>query len=297
MILENITIIINKEKVRAYSLGRQLVTYCHEHGLKTALLPADAAFLGYPDHSRSLEDLKEWSDLVISLGGDGTLLGAARLFASAGVPILGINLGHLGFLTAAEPEHMEQVVLDLIAGRCSLEERYLLEAQIYRRGQVIGKFSALNDVVITKSAFTRIQVTCYVGNEYFATYRGDGVIIATATGSTAYSLSAGGPIVSPALDCLIITPICPHALGARSLVISGKETFQAVVASFKGDIVLAADGQKAILLEQGDKVQVMLAKERVKFVRLSGQEFYHAMRTRLQDNSFKLPEEEKRVDE
>lgn len=293
MILKNIAIIVNKEKMQAYGLGRQLITHCREYALETALLPADAAFLGYPEQGRPLEELRRWSDLVISLGGDGTLLGAARLFAPAGVPVLGINLGHLGFLTAAEPEHIEQLLLDLVAGRCSLEERNLLAASVHRHGQVEGSFLALNDVVITKSTFARIQVTCYIGNEYFSTYRGDGVIIATATGSTAYSLSAGGPIVSPALDCLVITPICPHALGARSLVISGQETFQAVVAAHKGNLILTADGQEVYPLEQGDRVQVVLAEEKVNFIRLPGQEFYRAMSTRLQNSSFKLPEEDK----
>ncbi len=291
MTLKNVAMIVNKEKVRAYNLGRQLVTYCKEHSLEPALLPADAAFLGYPEYGMSLQELKQWSNLVISLGGDGTLLGAARLFAPAGVPVLGINLGHLGFLTAAEPEHLEQMFLDLIAGRCSLQERNLLKARIQRRGQVVGEYLALNDVVITKSAFARIQVICYIGNEYLATYRGDGVIVATATGSTAYSLSAGGPIVSPALGCLIITPICAHALGARSLVISGRESFEAFVVANKGEAMLTVDGQEVYPLEKGDKVQVMLAEERVKFICLPGQEFYRALRTRLQDSCFKLPEE------
>lgn len=296
MIFKKIAIVVNKEKRRAYRLGRQLVTYCQEHALETALLPVDAEFLGYPQQGRSLEELRQWSDLVISLGGDGTLLGAVRLCVPAGVPILGINLGHLGFLTAAEPEHVEQMFLDLVAGHCSLEERNLAQATIYRQGEVLGEFLALNDVVITKNAFARIQVACYVGDEYLATYRGDGVIVATATGSTAYSLSAGGPIVSPALDCLIITPICAHALGVRSLVISGRETFHAFVAAHKGDIMITVDGQRAQPLEQGDKVRVMLADQTVKFIRLPGQEFYRALQARLLDNSCRLPEAE-RVEE
>ena len=130
----------------------------------------------------------------------------------AGAPNFRINLGHLGFLTAAEPEHLEQMFSHLVAGRCILEERSLAQAAIYRQGEMLGKFNSLNEVVITKNTFARIQVACYIGDEYLATYRGDGVIVATATGSTAYSLSAGGPIVSPGLDCLVITFLCAHAL-------------------------------------------------------------------------------------
>jgi NAD+ kinase len=293
MIFKNIAILVNKDKDQAYKLGRRLVTYCHEHALTAAMLPADAAFLGYSELGRPLKELREWSDLVISLGGDGTLLGAARLFAPAGVPVLGINLGHLGFLTAAEPEHVEQMFLDLVAGRYTLEQHNLLKAEVQRHGQKVAEFRALNDAVITKGSFSRIKVICYVDDQYLATYQGDGVIVATATGSTAYSLSAGGPVVSPDLDCLIITPICAHALGTRSLVISSREIFRAVVSADKGELILTVDGQELYPLEQEDRIQVSLAAEKVKFIRLPGHEFYYALRTRLQDSCFKLPEEQR----
>ncbi|MGI6128585.1 MAG: NAD(+)/NADH kinase [bacterium] len=292
MIFNNIAIFVNKDKAQAYKLGRRLVKYCEEHSLAAAMLPADAAFLDHGELGRPLNNLREWAHLVISLGGDGTLLGAARLFASAGVPVLGINLGHLGFLTAAEPDHIEQMFLDLVAGQFNLDERHLLKAQIWRNDQQVAEFQALNDVVITKNSFSHIKVICYVGSEYLATYPGDGVIVATATGSTAYTLSAGGPIVSPDLECLIITPICAHAFGARSLIISGRETFKAVVTANKGDLMLAVDGQEIYPLELKDQIQVTLAAEKAKFIRLPGQEFYRALRTRLKDSCFKLPTDE-----
>ncbi len=289
MQFKNIVIVVNKEKMQAYRLGRQLITYCQEHSLYTALLPSDAKFLDYPQQARSLNKLRRWADMVISLGGDGTLLGAARMFTPAGIPILGINLGHLGFLTAAEPEHLEQMFSDLVAGRCSLEERTIAQATIYRQGETLAEFLALNDVVITKNTFARIQVACYIEDEYLATYRGDGVIIATATGSTAYSLSAGGPIVSPALDCLVITPICPHTLSTRSLVISGQETFLGRVIAHKGEIMVSVDGQWKYSLEQEDEVRVKLADETVKFIRLPEQRFYQALRACLFNNISRLP--------
>lgn len=290
MNMKNIAIVVNKEKTRAHKLGRQLITYCQEHLLNTGLLPVDAEFLDYPGQAKTLAELRHWADLVISLGGDGTLLNTARLFAPAGIPILGINLGHLGFLTAAEPEHLEQLFSDLVSGRYSLEERNLAQATIYRQGQALGEFRAVNDVVITKKGFARIQVACYIGDEYLATYRGDGVIAATATGSTAYSLSAGGPIVNPALKCLVITPICAHALDARSLIISDQETFRAHILAHKGDIMISIDGQSAYSLEQGDEVKVTLSNETIKFIRLPEQKFYQALRVCLFDGNCSMSE-------
>jgi len=280
----NVALIVNKEKAPAREMGRFIVTYCQEHGLNAYLLPVDAAFLGFPDLATSLHNLRQTADLVISLGGDGTLLGAARLFAEAGVPVLGINLGRLGFLTAAEPEQLEQALAQLVQGRCSVDERTLLKAVIRRRGQQVEESLALNDVVITKGAFARIiAVSCYINGEYLTTYPGDGIIVATATGSTAYSLSAGGPILNPALDCLIITPICPHTLSARSIVISGQEMLRATVSSDHGDIMLTVDGQKGYPLEPEDSIVVTKAPFRARLIRLPGQCFYRILRTRLQD--------------
>lgn len=284
MQIKNVALVVNKEKAQAREMGRFIVTYCQEHSLGPSLLPVDAAFLGYPELAASLQELRQRADLVISLGGDGTLLGAARLFAEAGVPVLGINLGRLGFLTAAEPEQLETVLADLVGGRCSIDERTLLKAGIWRRDQLVEESLALNDVVITKGAFARIiSVSCYIDDEYLTTYPGDGIIVATATGSTAYSLSAGGPILNPSLDCLIITPICPHTLSARSIVISGQETLQAVVNSDHGDVMLTVDGQKGYPLEPEDRIVVTRAAYKAKLVRLPGQSFYRILRTRLQD--------------
>lgn len=284
MRVRNVALIVNKEKPRARELGRFLVTYCVEHDLVPSLLPVDASFLGFPELTSSLQDLRKTADLVISLGGDGTLLGAARLFAEAGVPVLGINLGHLGFLTAVEPENLETALSDLVSGRYTLDERTLLQAAIWRRGQLVERALALNDVVVTKGAFARIiAVSCYIDDEYLTTYPGDGIIVATATGSTAYSLSAGGPIVNPSLNCLIITPICPHTLSARSIVISGTETLRARVSSDHGDIMLTVDGQKGYPLEPEDNIVVTQAECKAKLVRLPGQQFYRILRTRLRD--------------
>ncbi|HHY91989.1 MAG TPA: NAD(+) kinase [Firmicutes bacterium] len=284
MKIENVALIVNKEKAPAYEMGRFIVTYCEKHGLKAWLLPVDAAFLGLPNRAASLNELRERADLVLSLGGDGTLLGAARLFAEAGVPVLGINLGRLGFLTAVEPDRLETALSDIVAGRGSIDERTLLKATIWRRGQRVEESLALNDVVITKGAFARIiAVSCYIDGEYLTTYPGDGIIVATATGSTAYSLSAGGPIINPTLDCLILTPICPHTLSARSIVISAQETLRVTVSSDHGDIMLTVDGQKGYPLEPDDSVTVTKAPCRAKLIRLPDQSFYRILRTRLQD--------------
>ncbi|MGI6604269.1 MAG: NAD(+) kinase [Firmicutes bacterium] len=284
MNIRQIALIVNKNKTAARKVGQYIVSYCLEQGLIIHMLPADASHLGFPELTLPLTDLKDSSDLVISLGGDGTLLGAARLFAEKGVPVLGVNLGHLGFLTAVEPEHLDEALERVVTGQFTIDQRTLLKAILIRRGQIIEEALALNEIVITKGAFARIiKVSCYIDDEYLTTYPGDGIIAATATGSTAYSLSAGGPILNPALDCMVITPICPHSLSARSIVISGKETLRATISSSHDDMMLTVDGQKGYDLEPNDSVVVTPAHFKAKLVRMPGQGFYRILRTRLRD--------------
>ncbi len=222
-------------------------------------------------------------DLLITLGGDGTLLRGARLVAAYGVPVLGVNLGRVGFLTTASPEEVEEALEALVRGDAPLDERMVLNARaVGRDGESRGEFLALNDAVLHKGGFARVvQVAVHAGDEEIGSYSADGIIISTPTGSTAYSLSAGGPIVSPQLDCIVATPICPHTLAVRPLVLSADETLAVEMVSGGEEMILTIDGQDGAALHEGDRVVIRRADEPLRLVRLPGQTFFSTLRRKL----------------
>jgi NAD+ kinase len=247
------------------------------------LLPLDAAReMNYPDLGCVREVLKERIDLGIALGGDGTLISAAREVAPAGVPVCGINMGQLGFLTEVELPDLGQAIDRLIRGDYYVEERLMLDAIVRRGGKDLFISSAVNDVVVTKGGFSRlIRLKLYIDDEIIARYPADGLIVATSTGSTGYSLSAGGPVVNPNLKVILLTPICPHSLHARSLVVSEKEEIKITMQATHDDIVMTADGQTVFSLKPDDVVIVRRAPYRARFIRLSGQSYSQTLRTKL----------------
>ncbi|HEX2204740.1 MAG TPA: NAD(+)/NADH kinase [Longimicrobium sp.] len=222
-------------------------------------------------------------DLLLTLGGDGTLLRGARLVALEGVPVLGINLGHLGFLTSAAPSEMETAVGRWLAGDCELDERMALAIRATgANGEDGGAYLALNDAVLHKGGAARvIRMAVRASRDEVGTYSADGIILSTPTGSTAYSLSAGGPIVSPTVHCIIATPICPHTLGIRPLVLPADETVTIEVLSPSEELVLTIDGQESERLRPGARVVVRRADVPVKLVRFPGQTFFSTLRRKL----------------
>jgi len=222
-------------------------------------------------------------DLLVTLGGDGTLLRGARLVAGCAVPVLGINLGHLGFLTSAAPEDAEAAVAAFFAGRTVMEDRMALAVRaVTAAGGVCGEFLALNDAVLHKGGVARmIRLLVSARDEEVGSYSADGIILATPTGSTAYSLSAGGPIVSPGLDCIIATPISPHTLAVRPLVLPAHETITVEVLSPSEELLLTIDGQEDRRLEPGDRITVRRADNPVRLVRFPGQTFFSTLRQKL----------------
>jgi NAD+ kinase len=240
-----------------------------------------------PHHPDALplraEDLPEL-DLLVSLGGDGTLLRGARLVAPHGVPVLGVNLGYLGFLTSIAPPELDRAFSDLIAGRVVSDERMVLQATVVSAadGTQRGRFLALNDAVLHKGGFARvIRLGVYADGQEVGTYRADGIILATPTGSTAYSLSAGGPIVSPTIDCIIATPICPHTLAVRPLILPATEKVTVEVLSPSEELVLTIDGQEGEPLFPCDRLIVERAPTALQLVRLPGQTFFDTLRRKL----------------
>lgn len=231
--------------------------------------------------------LEEGIDLLVTLGGDGTLLWGARLVAELGVPVLGINLGHMGFLTSVTLDGMEEALERLFLGDYVLDSRSTLEATVVgAEGGRRDRYVALNDFVIHKGGMARVtRLDLLVGanesREEVGRFSGDGVIIATPTGSTAYSLSAGGPIVAPAMGCILVTPICPHTLAVRPLVIHAQETVTVVPLDVDGSLVLTVDGQAATDLFMGESVVIRQAAARIHLVRFPGQTFFSTLRQKL----------------
>jgi NAD+ kinase len=228
------------------------------------------------------EQLAAQSDLLLVLGGDGTLLAAAREAGSRGIPVLPINLGSLGFLTSFTLEELYQALEETLAGKLAASERVMLTASLLRDGQNIESQSVLNEAVITKGALARmIEIELSINEDFVCRYRADGLIVATPTGSTAYSLSAGGPIVHPAVESIILTPICPHTLTDRPLVVGDCCN---VVMRLRGpaeSVYLTLDGQKGVLMQSEDRVAISRATERLKLIQPHRKSYYEILRSKL----------------
>jgi len=232
--------------------------------------------------SCSKEEISKKADLIIVLGGDGTLLSVARLVERPEVPILGVNLGGLGFMTEIATDELESVLSKTLAGDFSVEKRMTLEIQVRSQKGKTKKFRVLNDGVITKGAHAKIiDLETYVGKEYLCTYRADGLIISTPTGSTAYSLAAGGPILYPSLGAIVLSPICPHTLTNRPIVVSNKATIRVTLRSSGDTVILSPDGQPGVLLNNGDTVEVRDYGVPVSLVKAPSRGYFEILRTKL----------------
>lgn len=291
MVVLNVGLVANLNKPRAARLARTLYHRLSNMGICVQLEPDVAEALGLRDSTCDGVPLTE-SDVVLSLGGDGTLLHAARTLASSRVPILGVNVGRLGFLTELEVDELESGLERLLKGDYTIEERLMLAATTFSRPEQptveVGAsarpetYLALNDIVITRGTLARIiTMSVLVNGEHVADFIADGVIVATPTGSTAYSLSAGGPIVNPNLECIIITPICPHSLTARSVLVPADETIDIVIDNAYGEATLTADGQTTAFVNTGDTIRVQRAPWSARLVRLQHYNFYQVVYKRL----------------
>lgn len=240
-----------------------------------------ARMLEVADRGRPEEDLAQRADLLVVFGGDGTILRAARLAATRGTPILGVNMGGFGFLAEVGTTDFAGVLPDLLGGRYHLEERMMLQADIERH-DAPQSLLALNDMVVTKSGIARVlRLRVLVNGEHLASYPADGVIVATPTGSTAYSLSAGGPILDPRVQALVITPICPHTFNSRAVVVAGDDVVTVEVVAPDPEATLTVDGRVGVTLTAVRRVVVQRAAQRTRFIRLGDTSFYGILRTKL----------------
>ncbi|MEW6094953.1 MAG: NAD(+)/NADH kinase [bacterium] len=277
--IKTITLFINPNRKDAPLVLKELLSWLDKEGEYKLLMEEKIATqLAQKELGATESTLKDTSDLVIALGGDGTMLHAVRLMADRDVPILGVNFGGLGFLTEITQQELYSSLKDVLNGKFDIEERMMLETKI--SGQTTYK--ALNDVVITKGTLARVvPLKVLIDSEYLTTYQGDGIIVATPTGSTAYSLSAGGPIVIPEMKTIILTPICPHTLGVRPMVIPHISKITIVIESDAEGIMLTIDGQQGIKLNFHDEVDITYAKKPIKLIKPKKRSFYEVLRTKL----------------
>lgn len=267
------------------SLLERVQRFGREHGLEVRY---DGDNVGAaPDGSRALALDDEPVDLVLALGGDGTFLRASRMAAGSGIPVLGINVGHLGFLTSAGEPDLEAALARVAERDFVLDHRFMLRAEVVSvRGEVTGTFMALNDFVVHKAGMARMtRIDLHVGEgsgrDVIGSFSADGVIVATPTGSTAYSMSAGGPIIVPDVECIVITAICPHTLAVRPLVIPAREHLRIQATDRPEDLVLTVDGQEGKTLAPGDEVVVARSDVSIPIVRFPGQTFFQTLRRKL----------------
>jgi NAD+ kinase len=228
------------------------------------------------------QQVADASQLLLVLGGDGTLLAAARLAAPRGIPVLPINMGSLGFLTNFTLQELHPALDDTLEGRFSLSERILISVDLVRDGKVIDAQRVLNEVVINKGALARmIELELIIDGGFVCRYRADGLIVSTPTGSTAYSLSAGGPIVHPAVESFVITPICPHMLSDRPLVIRDSSSIEMKLSGNTESVFLTLDGQRGIPLQPADSVRASRAKEMLKLIQPPKKSYFEILRNKL----------------
>ena len=238
------------------------------------------------DQRYDFSDMPEDIECVLVLGGDGTLLQAARELLQRHIPLLGINLGTLGFLTSAEKSELPKCLDSVLDDSCSIDERMMLEGVAYHGSEKIQMNIALNDVIIARAGFSRlVELKIYVNGELLSIYNADGIIVSTPTGSTGYSLSAGGPIIFPQTDVIVITPICPHSLQARSLVVSGEDRIMIEIGrrrkTQKEEAMVTFDGRSAQELETGDRIEIYKAQETTQLIRLKGRSFYQVLQNKI----------------
>jgi NAD+ kinase len=255
MSIARVGICLKPDRDRAEPLIRSLLEWFGERDIDVVCDEESAKAAGCASVPR--EELAASVDLVVAMGGDGTLLSVARAVGTRGVPILGINLGTLGFLTEVGVDEMIPALEQVIAGKVSAESRLRLEVLVSRAGGEVARFLALNDAVISNIALSRmIELIVYADDVAVTTYHADGLIVATPTGSTAYSLSAGGPLLLPGSGVVVLTPICPHSLTQRPVVFPQSAVIAVEVETRGSQAVLTVDGQEGVELEEGDRVQV-----------------------------------------
>ncbi len=289
--MQRIAIVSKPQKDELRALIPELAAWLRAHSFEPVLDRESASYVAAPEASACLvfdrEDLPEAAPvLVIVLGGDGTLLSVGRIFARHQTPILSVNLGSLGFLTEVRLADLYQTLEGWCQDCCSIDARAMLHGEVWRDSHCVQSFEAVNDMVLSKAAIARMgEFSIELDGMLAARFRADGIIVSTPTGSTAYTLAANGPILVPGVDALVITPICPHLLTLRPMVVPGDSALTLRVGgsrtSASGHILLTVDGQQAIDLHPADELRCRRSEFTIRLIRLAGNGFFDALRSKL----------------
>lgn len=276
-----IGIIGKTHKKETFGITKELSEWLQKRGVEVYVEKELGIEIGHR-YSVVRTELPESVDMILVFGGDGTFLSVARLVCKHDIPILGVNLGGLGFLTEITLDELYPMMEYILSGKYEIEKREMLYAAIHRNAEQVGDYVVLNDVVVNKGAVARmIDLAVYINGYHVTTFKADGIILSTPTGSTAYSLSAGGPIVYPTLPLTIITPICPHILTDRPLVVSNETTVRVKVLTDTPDIYLTLDGQVGVNLKMGDLIEVRKADTSVKLIKSPFRDYFTILKAKL----------------
>ncbi len=281
--MNRIGIAVNATKKNAFPLIRQVVGWLKERGIAVLIDSAVSDSVNADAQPSPIHEMRNSVDLIVVFGGDGTMLNVAQQMNDARTPLMGVKVGGLGFLTGVTEEEVFATLEEALAGRHRIERRMMLGCSVLRSdGSSHRETVALNDVVIQRDSLERmLTIETYVNDEFLASYACDGLIISTPTGSTAHSLSAGGPIVHPETEVMLVTPICPHMLTNRPLVLSSKQELQAVVVSEHSSAGIMIDGQIAVKIHPGDKTIVRKSPFAVLLAASSKKSYFEVLRTKL----------------
>jgi NAD+ kinase len=259
----------------------ELLAWLHAHGYQIIVDPETAKYSSGQEEVPRPQMSARALDLVVVLGGDGTLLSAVRATAASDAPLIGVNLGSLGFLTDVPLSSLFSMLDRIAQGRAAVEQRSLMQCDLLRGEEILGSYKAFNDVVVNKTALARLNnYDLFVDKAFVSSYRADGMIVATPTGSTAYSLSAGGPVVMPTVKAFVITPVAPHSLTHRPLVVPDSSVVEILLRSDEEVAYLSLDGQPGLDLKDGDRVRCRRSEHKVSLFRTEA-DFFHVLRTKL----------------
>lgn len=279
---KGIGVVPNWQKENVQNVLEEIKYFFDQYEVPIYIIPEKDPLLNVASPIPGIQAWSEKVDLVIVVGGDGTLLRVARELAYTNIPILGINLGHKGFLAEIEVDKLSLSLEKLVSGNYLLGERMMLYTEVERNDRHFASSISLNDVIISRGPFSRIlKLDTFINDDFLESYPGDGMIIASPTGSTGYSLSAGGPVVGPSLNVLLVTPICPHLLYQRSVIVDQKDVVSIIVATEHADVFLTLDGQEGFALKYKDLIRVKKAECVTRVITFIENNFYKLLHDKL----------------
>jgi NAD+ kinase len=279
--VRTIGLVVKRSEPRARALVERVVAWARGRGVELLADARDAgAFAGVAPVTA--ERIAERADLIVVLGGDGTMLATARLVAGRGTPVLGVNFGTLGYLTEFTDENIFPALEAILAGEYAVDPRMMIEVVVERRGRIVERATALNDAVVNKSALARIiEIDCWIDDRFVTYYRADGLIVSTPTGSTAYNVSAGGPILMPSMGAFVINPICPHTLSNRPLVVPDTVAIDFTLRPSGEEVMLTVDGQIGVKLSVSDRVRLRKSPATFDVITPTDRNYFEVLRGKL----------------